>query len=75
MAPVPVFVLPLVALFVVRAIALMSFGQVAAVGVVFAIISVVVVMVARVINSNLNAGFLRRCSQNGSADQKGSCKN
>ena len=74
-APIPVLVLMFVALFLVRAIMLVPFCQISSVRMIFAVVPVVVVMVARVVDSNLNAGFLRRCSQNGSAGREGGCQN
>ena len=72
-APVPVIVLLFVVLFVVRAIILVPFYQIASVGIFFPVIPVVVVMVRRVIDSDLNAGLLGRCSgYDGSACRKGS---
>ncbi len=71
MTPVPVSGLLSAILFVVRAIILMPFYQIASVGVVFAVIPVVVVTVMRIIDSNLN--FLRcRSSYNRSARRKSS---
>jgi hypothetical protein len=71
-APVPVIVLLFVAFFVVRAILRVVFRQIASVGVVFIGIPVVVVMVARIVDSDLNA-FLRCCSgHDGSACREGS---
>jgi len=59
-APVPVIGLFSVVLFVVRAIILVSFYQVSSVGVVFAVVPVVVVVMVRVVNSD--GSFLRCCS-------------
>ena len=73
MAPVPVMLLMFGFLFVVRAIILVPFGQVASVGVFFAVIPVVIIPVVSIIDSDLNAGFLRCCSgYDGSACRKGS---
>jgi len=74
-APIPVLVLMFVALFLVHAIMLVPFCQISSVRMIFAVVPVMVVMVARVVDSNLNAGFLRCCSQNGSAGRKGGCQN
>ena len=72
-APVPVIVLTFVVLFLVRAIILVPFCQISSVCVVFAVIPVVVVTVARIVDSDLNVGFLRRCScQDIPAGRKGS---
>jgi len=74
-APIPVLVVMFVALFLVRAIMLVPFCQISSVRMIFAVVPVMVVIVARVVDSNMNAGFLRRCSQNGSAGRKGGCQN
>jgi hypothetical protein len=71
--PVPVIVLKFVVLFFIRAINLVPFCQVASVGAVFAVIPVVIVMVVRVVDSDLNTGFLWYCSGcGGAACRKGS---
>jgi hypothetical protein len=71
MAPVPIIVLLFVALFVERTIILVMVCQVTAVGMIFAIIPIVVVMVARIVDPDLSARFLWRCSgPDGSACHK-----
>ena len=60
-APIPVGLLLFVALFIVCAIILVIVCQVAAVGVIFAVVPIVIVMVARIVDSDLNAGLWRRC--------------
>jgi len=72
-APVPVILLLLMVPRGILVILLVPFFQVAPVGAVFAFIPIVVVMVARIVDSDLNAGFLGRCSgHDGSACHKGS---
>ena len=73
MAPVPVMLLMFVLLFVVRAIILVPFGQVASVGVFFAVIPVVIIPVVSIVDSELNTCFLRCCSSyDGATCRKGS---
>ncbi len=73
MPPVPVILLLLMVPSRVRVILLVPFFQVASVGAVFAIIPIVVAMVARIVDSDLYAGFLRLCGgQGGFACHKGS---
>ena len=62
MAPVPVIVLLLMVPRRIHVIVLMPSFQVASVGAVFVCIPIVVVMVARIVDSDLDAGFLRLCS-------------
>jgi hypothetical protein len=71
--PVPVVVLVFVALFVIRAITFMALAQVTAIGVVFAVIPIVVVMVARIVHSDLN-GLRCRGGRGGSACRKRTCQ-
>jgi hypothetical protein len=72
-APVPVILLLLMVPNRVRVILLAPFFQVASVGAVFAFIPIVVVMVARIVDSDLFAGFLRLWGDHdGSACHKGS---
>jgi hypothetical protein len=61
MAPVPVIVLLFVVPGRIRVIPLMLAFQVASVGMVFAFIPIMVVMMARIVDPDLNAGFLWRC--------------
>ena len=61
MTPVPIIVLLFAALFIVRAIILVVFCQVSSVRMIFTIIPIVVVMVARIVDSDLNTAFLWRC--------------
>lgn len=63
-----VLVLPVL----VRDIRVMAFLLVVPVSTVFAVIPVVVVMVMRVVDANLNSGILRRCGRDGTADCQGS---
>ncbi len=55
MAPIPIILLLFVVPGVVLVIFLVSFCQVTSIGMVFAIIPVVVVVVMRVVDSHLNA--------------------
>jgi hypothetical protein len=73
-APIPVLRLRFVVLFVVLTISFMLFREISSVGAVFIVIPVVIVLVATVIDPNLNAGLLRCCggdhwqrSRNGSS--------
>ena len=58
------------ALVVVRAVALMPFDQISAVGVVFAIVPVVIVVMVRIVNADRN--FLRSCSDDRCARRESS---
>jgi hypothetical protein len=71
-APIPISGLLSLALSVVRAIILVPFYQVSSVGVVFAVVPIVVVVMVRVVNSDRS--FLWCCSGYGrSACRKGCC--
>jgi hypothetical protein len=73
MAPVPVMMLVPMLPVLVRNIRVMAFLLVVPVGTVFAVIPVVVVMVMRVVDANLDMGFLcRRRGHDGTADREGS---
>jgi hypothetical protein len=57
-APIPIVFLHFVVLSVVRTIASVLFYQVTPVGVVFAVVPVMVIVMVPIVDSDLNAGFL-----------------